>query len=999
MSQIKASLVKTCPTSNPFEPVKLNPGPGTNLISQIQKLDSVHDFGGTRGNNLATDTITKRRDNGEYSYDQMRLSFIQKYSFDSLKSDIPDIPIQEVSNFSFPGAGQQPRIVDDIENYIMYWAINDATSNKGKLYGSNFFCASTKPDITPFKTTKTTLATFFANYTDTTGTGKINFIVDTPGDLTKILKSDKSQDQFAYVLTQESAHDSAKGKPTTLSPIVIDEAYNSNGFCEAFTNQSRTYAFKSDNSPGNFESNFTIKFEGMKYNPGKKETFFISVKYDKPGFEKGFDCTLNSLVHPTNVPQITKDVANITKGSTLKLNDKDKSILLVPQSNYVNMFYSSFNDPSTKYNYEPDNQNLLDFNFTKKRAGDGLQARICQYINTGSITLQCYKRAKTGATAAGLNTTQTYDITKLILVTIDRVLFSYCIKNDIPAVYSGTDFFIFFNPLGADQRAGTISDEITIPILPMEYKKGGTKNNIVGKKINKNIQKGGDMSEFFNEINEIPYIIFKLLPFILIGLINNGQMTRDIPATNVYIRELQKISDSELSTQYGNDMVFLTKLDTDSKPLFTTDDDIQTNAILYFANNNYVVKETSGKYNLVFPSTTAGRTTGQTVGYDEIIGLLNNESTVVFTRSRVDAFIQENLEDITSEELQNLVTASSILSYFGETEGTQIQSGGANGKNLLDIYVDLILNNPNISQQNTLELTNFATLLAYFMIFSSYELALCYDNDLYEQHFNNINNVEVCKNIGLYVMFDLLLNDFLQQKSNISYGLLEYFINSGDTTQTQNYLSISTDLMELIQYVYCNDTRLTESLNAKLEQQIQSGTINQSDTIFTASQTYFAELFDRIQTKQREIETYLEGTNTDINVENYIKTNLNMYGFMNMTENFMNTLQQGLTPGENLASGIREPKIEEVEPQIKEEEPEIEDEMYKKQPPKSLLPYFQPSKSRALPTGVSPIIAAGGASKKNNKKHKKTRKQKKIKNKKTKTHKRTKRIHKRTRRN
>ena len=38
-----------------------------------------------------------------------------------------------------------------------------------------------------------------------------------------------------------------------------------------------------------------------------------------------------------------------------------------------------------------------------------------------------------------------------------------------------------------------------------------------------------------------------------------------------------------------------------------------------------------------------------------------------------------------------------------------------------------------------------------------------------------------------YTKMDLLLNDYLEQKSSVCYGLLEYFINSGDTSQ--KYLS------------------------------------------------------------------------------------------------------------------------------------------------------------------------------------------------------------------
>ena len=374
MLQIKAALNKTCAS---FPPGTLNPTPSINPIQQIQKLDSVHDFGGTRGNNLATDTITKMRETDDpFSFEQMRLSFIQKYSFnnnEALKGLIPPINIQDYSNFSSPGIGQKARIVDDIENFLLLSAIDSAVRSGMTDRSENFLCKPTKPEAS-FAQTKIDLATFFTSYIDDErlgGTGKINFMVDTPGDLTKILKSDKSEatNNFAYILTQESAHDSAKGKPTTLSPSVIDDAYKGNGFCETFNDtgvniQQRSYILNGARTNiGNFESNFTITFEGMKYQAERgKENFYTKVTYDKSGFNNTIICPLNGLVHPTNVPQITKDVSRL-KDNTLKLSSADKEILVNPSVGYIPIFYNNFNNPSSNYNYNQGNQNLLDFYF------------------------------------------------------------------------------------------------------------------------------------------------------------------------------------------------------------------------------------------------------------------------------------------------------------------------------------------------------------------------------------------------------------------------------------------------------------------------------------------------------------------------------------------------------------------------------------------------------------------------------------------------------------
>ena len=974
---IKATLNNNCEV---FPPGKIEP-PITNddtinLIKQIQKLDSVHDFGGTRGNNLATDYLSKSKESGEpFAYDQMRLSFIQKYSFSNnnlLQNEIPDIPIQNYSNFAFPGSGQIPRIVDDIENFLLLSVINNAITNDGLKNNTNFLCVSSKEN-SDFTQTKKILSDFFYEYRDPGTENRINFIVDTPGHLTKVLKSNKKQDDFSYIFTQESAHDSAKGKPTTLSPIVIDEAYNGNGYCEAFScpngigsSQSRSYVFNpSENGPGNFESNFTITFNGMNYLKSPKEFFYTNVTYAKNNSNKqNFDCPLNGLIHPTNVPQITKAISTLTKNSSLFLKQPDKNILTDHNVGFINNFYNAFNNPEKNYNYIPPNPELLDFNFTKKRAGDGLQARICQFVNKGAITLNCYKKynfnQKARPVLAGLDIGELHEIHKLILVTIDRVLFSYCIKNNIPAIYSGRDFFIFFRPTLETQQSSIYMNKSS-PIntsLPIN-----TSSKVVPvKSLNKPIskitsknQKGGyNMSDFFNEINGIPYIIFKLLPHVLQNSINSREITIQKSIVEQIINHYKNMPDEGLITQYGNGLCFLTVHvpieDKYGVPLIdsNTIGDDSTDTIIHLGEYGIIKRKIDGyEIDLIKDKI-----------FDSyFINLLNSTSSNIFTRSNVESFIRKNLSEGiissielgTSEIVKDLseqITSSAVLSYFGPTEGKEISESkselvGGSDNNLLDMYIDLLMNNSNKCEKNTLEITNFATLLSYFNIFTSYELGLCYDNDLYELHFIKINNLEVCKNTGLYVMFDLMLNDFLQQKNNICYGLLEYFINSGDNSQ--RYLSISTDLMEIINYVYCDDIRLDESLNNKIEEQINKQSIDINDPIFTSTKTYFETLFDRISKKQTEIQSYLDGTNSDAKVKDYIINNLSIYGFMNMSNNYMNQfspVSSSLDSSEITQQSYSYPSSEERRQQIEEQKKRSQSKEYV-EPTKSKLKPFQ----------------------------------------------------------
>lgn len=972
MAQIRAKLVESCPTNtNPFSPVLLTRG-STNitlgqegaidLLNQLQKLDSVHDFGDTRGNSLATDSVTKNRENGNYMCDQMVLSFIQKYSFPNsnaaLRTAIPPMNIQTVSSFSSPGAGDQPRFVDDIENYLIYCSINNAITTKGKTYGTNFLCLSSKSD---FAGTKRRLTDFFSNYRDTLtaitddqniGTGKINLIVDTPGDLTKVLKTG-SLDDFAYVLTQESAHDSAKSKPTTLSPIVIDAAYGGNGFCEAFNvnttrvtvnnpNTPRTYTFHNDDTrPGNFESNFSITFTGMIHQiVNKKESFATSVQYQKTGFNQNFDCILNSPVHPTNVPHITKEITKISKNSTITLRPPARDNLDIPKYN-VEEFYRNFN--VGPYNYFDASQNILDFNFTKKRAGDGLQARICQYVNSGSIKVTCFKQAPKGGsstTVGNLETNTTYDIRTLILVTIDRVLFSYAIKNDIPVIYSGSNYFIFYNPLGATTPPSLLQPPRGGSFIPRplpsqkEYNKQEPKTK--NKNKNKNTtfnQKGGtDADEFFGVINETPYILFKLLPKVL----------QDKPNGKAIASTITTIKDEDIKTYYGSGCKIL---------IYNNDKfyDLRKSKL----NPNYLINLSREDEKLLLtytPSSSAGQYQLFVNDSSDAINISNSDFIKVI--SNMGGFISRYA---VTDLIRSFGLVGNVLNLVGLDDESLEQdanitlglTGGSN-KSLLDIYINNLNDSQNLLNNNSLKEDNFVALISYINILNCYEVSFCYDNDIYEQKFNNINSLEVTNCIGLYIMYELLLNDFSEQITKISYKLMEYFINSGDTSQTQNYLSISTDLMEVINYVYIDDTRLMESLNNKTEKQIQTGIINTSDPIFIASKTYFTDLFGRIQAKQTQIDAYLNGTNTDPNIGNYIKNNLSMYGFMNMTNDYFDRLTPSpsssssvsLSTPSGVARGVTSyPTAQERLQQISSQKARLQSQPI--QPSKSLLKPFQ----------------------------------------------------------
>jgi hypothetical protein len=917
-----------------------------NIPQQIQKLDSVHDFGGSRGNNLATDSLSKRRDhvNQNYCYNQMTLSFIQKYSFTNI---IAPINIQTFSSFSYPGCAPIQRIVDDVENCCLLGAMQESlTPQGGMTHNINYLYRNVDlKNINELKETKQLIANFFANYTNNeeNGTNKINFIVDTPGDITKILKSTIETDNFAYILTQESAHDSAKGKPTPLEPLILNQAYRGNGYVEAFkgsnaaNNQllqnelsaqvNRTYT----NTNPQFESNFEINFTGMSFevNDRRRSVFVTNVTYIKnntnPIFNRNIRCELNSLIHPTNVPQITKEVTRIIKNSDLFLDPDTQDPLANNDINGINQFYTNFNTYTSNGNtYYSVNQNAddLDFNFTKKRAGDGLQAKIVELMNSpGYEGLPCYKMGNGNGSCNNVNI---FYIRKAVLVTIDRVLFSYCIKNRIPAIYSGTNCILLFKPLLAQQVV--IGGTLLSMSLPLSEIKQKNVTNERKNLFNKKVQIGGrPESEMAFDIAQIPFCLFKFIPRILIERLNAVGWA-------ILKTKYCNLSDNDVITRYGNERSCIYYREypfrraTDNEDyayIFTEGNGFNTlnnNYVLWFDdilnvykdNNNTFYIETIYLNFRYLPERFRPNSIKavSTFVIDEILHIIQQLPVVYFTRLQrqiKNEGLNLNVHAVREYLLED--TQESYLDYPDTYLGGDHHGGAKDDDDNVSLVKLLIPNNPKLNvflnffynndislDKEKLTTNNFLALSAYLSIFDRYEINMCFDNDKYEQDFIKISKSlpEVSNKTSMYLFFKFLLEDFPEQHDKICYGLMEYFINEGDGNN--NYFAIADDLQTQIYYIYCDEIVRPYYVNEIIEQNISDGTINVEDPIFINTKTYFEELYSRINEKNIEITTYLNHPNREENIqdnielEEYIKTYFNMYGFMNMIIDFMDSI-------------------------------------------------------------------------------------------------------------
>uniref|UniRef100_A0A6C0JIP8 Uncharacterized protein n=1 Tax=viral metagenome TaxID=1070528 RepID=A0A6C0JIP8_9ZZZZ len=1043
-----------------FKGDNMVPMDGITMVNQIQKLDSVHDFGGSRGNNLATDALSKSRDSVNFSFNQMILFFIQKYSFNNNNLKIQEIPIQNFSNFSYPGRGQVQRVADDVENYCFLLAMKESLQTNNMNFNINYnFQSLDKNNITGLTTIKNILAEFFNNYIDEDGSEKINFIVDTPGDVTKILKSDRTEltNRFAYILTQESAHDSAKGKPTSLEPTVLNEAYQGNAFVETYLDNNRSSrTYTTGLGVGNFESNFTITFSGLGYVPSPKEHFSTKVNYTKNNnFNQTIDCTLNGLIHPTNVPQITKAVNAFIKNSNLRISQQTQNTLNT--TNPITDFYDNFKIPNNNYNYTPDVQNALDFNFTKKRAGDGLQAKIVQLINSQTFRgLTCYKMAAVRRGTGGCDTNRIITIRKAVLVTVDRVLFSYCIKNRIPAIFSGTNCILSFNPTRTqsfEQSGGKLSSmsmSMSLPLLEIK-----PKNITNGRKSFKKLdyQKGGTTeTDIVDIITDIPFSLFKLMPRILFERVNRVSWA-------IVKARYMTISNDTVITRYGNgrSCIYYHNYprqfwNRDDYNLIVTDghgyNALDEDYVIWLDDILNVYKEQTTN-NITFNIET------------RFIGFKYTQNHPTFDEDDIEKIIKDtgNIKTRLQEQLrrENLnLDVDSVRIFLSESSDDSnqdadesTQSAGAKDDDdynspekliipdnpKLNVFLNFFYNNDISLDKDKLTTNNFLALSAYLCVFDRYEINMCFDNDKYEEDFIKISETlpEVSNKISMYLFFKFLLEDFSTQHDKICYGLMEYFINNGDANN--NYFAIADDLQSQIYYIYCDEIVRPYYVNEIIEQNISDGTINTEDPIFINTKTYFEQLYSRINEKNIEITTYLneparqDNIEGNIELEKYIKTYFNMYGFMNMTTEFIDSVfepeSEAIKENDDtnaIAKGIPGLSTQERMQRIEEQQSRFASTPLKSSPvPKSSLSPFDPSKqktsldvstfsdgdaSNMVTSKLSSNIGRGGKTKKyrkNKNKHLKSNKNKKYfsrqkrktrKNRKNKYNKKTKRFNK-----
>jgi len=544
---------------------------GENLcLKQIPIIDSLHDFG--KLTSCIAKDIIKRTPMGSNNIYKNLLGFsmLQNnlYNQASVNNRLSG---ENFSCCKVSTKGSLPSLTGDIEAYTLLLALKrkileNTSENPIKITKTLGVAGS--PETLEIKET---ITDYFSDYVDP-GTKKINLLVDTMnGNLKKILLTEPEDCPFAYIVTKEGISDPAKGKCNPVDPGKAAGYYGrENVYYETMTKSTRKYLSTGKTSEekneftsveSGFDSVFDINFDQISCCSVSDNKFIRArVNYgnipEDIKIESTINCRLNDeKTHPTNVPKISEIMVDkVTSHNNQKINTATVSFINANETT-PGKFYGQ-GGIFTNMVFDNDELNwVTKLSFTKKRGGDGLQGGICKLVNSNKVVLDVFRLADVDLDdddkVFGIDIRRVFNVTRMVLVTIDRVLFSHCITNDVPAILQCVQVpcFILFKPLAKPepQVPGSFKDhDIPNPFTgdivyennvvleqPKKKKKyyGGTVPGEEVETINLDI---GDV--IVSLVNTNPEFLYKIFPKLArAARISGGFSIQETPANNVLI--------------------------------------------------------------------------------------------------------------------------------------------------------------------------------------------------------------------------------------------------------------------------------------------------------------------------------------------------------------------------------------------------------------------------------------------------------------------------------
>ena len=459
-------------------------------------FDSLHDFKSDfmdcQGNIKGNDT--------DYSYKKFGFSFLLNGGYPDLKN-YENLIIQD--KYSYLNRIPRPLNQDNLENYFalgnIYHVIN--YPDKGKMYILPNTRSSTFDNFTAFFGTNkevsiyNSLAAIYSTYKDTSFGDKIKLIFDFQLNLFNIIRKSRKQnatvDHFCLLYTAETITDPA---PKMKFDGILDVFGPNNFYFEKLDSSSsiteRTFNASNDNVYGNVDVTFSnIQRKDKKYDDDKitKSTnFFVTTKYkldnktiqlDNKTIEE--DIKMNSKAN--TIDTIKNKIRKTIESASTNLARAVFKKNAFPETNDSETrqgFYTSFNNDMNRSQDKKKYQRDYSIYYARKRLGDTLQGRICKLDKLQTLTFN--QTTDKSGSISQVNKPATKDA---VLVTHDRMLFSYAVTQSIPVILDLKDNMILYVPpqqaitQGGQKQIKNIKPKISKNDYPLykSIKTGGIK--------------------------------------------------------------------------------------------------------------------------------------------------------------------------------------------------------------------------------------------------------------------------------------------------------------------------------------------------------------------------------------------------------------------------------------------------------------------------------------------------------------------------------------------
>jgi hypothetical protein len=731
----------------------------------VELFDTLHDFGKY---GICYDIVNYNRTLNKSYLDRLAFYYLDRFSFNLDNKTIPAY----FSNLSWSSGTYPSKLsIKELENYFTLNAISKKI-NKGSnnvYYLHN--CLSKNKDLATKKLISKNIIEAF-NEKNWLENGKLNIIIDTSKSMGDYIEVNDEK-SYAYVLTQESINDpSCKLSPFDETKIKSKYGVDSYFYESPNDNDIRIYRGINNTNKKNYDTEFVGKkiiyhdiegiydviLKGFQKDDTTKH-IFSNVEFNYENIKDELRCKLNSQKkHDNCITQVKNKIRSLEQNIT-ELNNPE---ILLDRNN----FYSQL---GSLININDNNKKYIQY-FSQKRCGDALQAKIATIINSGKTILKCKK-------INGEN----QNITKLILITIDRMLFTYALLNDIPAILDGGDYMLFNIPnystmYQIPETVFNVKPENleVVNIVPVNIQetikqkkiKNITENankllaEVATRKSKRITEKQGglrdDIDVIVNENLKEPIVLYNYLPFIINQKGGKNRNKYKTIYDNIN-KHLDNFPTYSLITNNINEYPMVCLYDSEFE----------------FNNDNYIIDDI-GDFNIIH------------------IDLPNNELYVYNDRENREIYFSFNdktLEPIKYAEFNGIISA-----HFDIRGGGYKKIFGGSSDRLGN-YIEFY-NNDDITTFNGKQIMQI-----YLELFEYYEMSICIDDEQNEIDFSNItNNIQLADNKSIYIFFDKI--KFLVDKANANlyFNNIEYFLYNSKYGR-----EIYNSLLNIKQYVYADE--------------------------------------------------------------------------------------------------------------------------------------------------------------------------------------------------